>query len=382
MRRTPRVLAVCVAGFLLALGSVGDTRAGNSAERCCLEPVNGDCKARITKVRFDQDRNKCVEYIYDGCGPVVPFDDIEECQALCEAGEGIRLDEIRRIDDRPYAVVEVEYPKSWPDEPAFSVSVNGQPADMRWAGGGYSGETQNASFQVFTGAKPVREVRVTSSVDGKQYEAKVDLNWSFPAIALLLDRPGNRDALFEDAELRFFLFKAQDLSILHNGKALVTEPLDGIVRHGEVSRVKPPWQDGLNIITLVATAADGSRIDHEYSFVFLGNGRMAKGETANVIFGFPGSRSGPFFRVGMAGDAVTMEPEALSVINGAKIDTPDSQGWLLDGQVLRRSIAGSAPGDATVLFFEKPHFRMPETLVREFRIRVTDRGPAEGGEQR
>ena len=377
MMRTRRVFAVYVVGLLLAIGSVGETQADNLAERCRLEPVNGNCKALITKARFDQNQKKCVEYFYDGCGPVVPFDDIEECQALCEVGEGIRLGEIRRIDDRPYAVVEVEYPKSWPDKLTFTVSVNGQPADMRWAGSGHSIEAQNASFLVFMGDKPVREMRVTTSVDGKQYEANVDLHWSFPAMALLLDRPGNKDALFEVAELRFFLFKADNPTVHHNGKALVPKPVDGIVRHGQVWQVTPAWQDGLNNITLVATATDGSKLERAYSFVFLGGGCLAKGETANVIFGFPGSRSGPFFRVDVAGDAVAIEPEALFEINGAKINTPDPQGWLFSEQVLTRKIIGSAPGDATVLFFEKSHFQLPETLVREFRIRVTNRNPAE-----
>ena len=378
MRRARHVLVVFVAGFLLAMGSVGETRADHLAERCRLIPVDGKCKALISKAYFDQKRNKCAEYFYDGCGPVVPFNDLAECQAHCEVGEDIRLTKIRQVDDRPYAMVKVEYPKSWPDILTFSVSVNGQPADIRWVDGGGSGETQNASLQVFMGEEPIREVRVATSVEGKQYETGIDRQWLFPAMALLLDRPGNKDALFEDADLRFFLFKAHDLNIHHNGKALVPELIDGIMRHGGVWQVKPVWHDGLNTITLVATAADGSRLERKYTFVFLGNGRLVKGETANVIFGFPGSRSGPFFRVDVAGDAVAIEPEALFEINGAKIDTPDSQGWLVDKQILTRKIVGSVPGDATVLFFETPHFREPETLVREFRVRVIDRDSTKG----
>ena len=386
MKHARRVLIGFVAGLLWMAGWLGNVQADDLARQCRLEPVNGSCKARITKAKFDQKRKKCVAYSYDGCGSVVPFDDLEKCQVLCETAEDIRLAEIRRIKDRPYAVVEVEYPKSWPDGLSFAVSVNDQPADTRILGGGYSTKAKNVSLEVYMGEKPVRDVRVTASHNARLYEAGIDLQWSFPAMVLLLDHPGTADALFDATTLRFFLFKADDLTIHHNGEVLATKPVDGIVRHGHVRQVTPAWRDGLNTITLIATAANGSRLERNYTFVFLGGGRLTQGETATVIFGSPGSRSGPFYRVDVAGDSVTMEPETLFEVNGAKFDTPDSQGWLVDTQVLTRKIVGSALGEATVLFYETPHFREPERLVREFRLRVVERdlseGPTKGKEPR
>jgi hypothetical protein len=378
MRHARRVFVAFVAGVLLATGSVGKVQATDLAERCRLEPVNGSCKARITKARFDQNRKKCVKYAYDGCGTVVPFNDLDKCQALCEVGEDIRLAKIRRIDDRPYAVITVEYPKSWPDELTFSVLVNGQPTDIGWVGSGYSRKTKNATLQAFMGDKPVRDVRVTTVVDGKRYGAGIDLHWSFPAMALLLDRPGNRDAVFDDAALRFFLFKAHTLRVHHNGKPLVPKPVDGIVRHGEVRQVTPAWRDGLNTVTLTTTAADGSRLERSYTFVFLGGGPLVKGETANVVFGYPGHRGGPYFRIDVDGDAVTMEPSRQT--KDMKIVRPGPRGWLFNGQVLTRKIIGSAPGEATLKFFETPAYREPERRVREYRIRVVERDPEKGKE--
>jgi len=55
--------------------------------KCRLVPVNGHCKAMIAKYYFDQKTGRCLEYIYDGCGPVVPFDTLDECRALCESVE-------------------------------------------------------------------------------------------------------------------------------------------------------------------------------------------------------------------------------------------------------------------------------------------------------
>lgn len=53
-------------------------------EKCRLTPVNGYCKAMLDRYYFDQKSGLCKKYIYDGCGPVVPFDTLEECRALCE----------------------------------------------------------------------------------------------------------------------------------------------------------------------------------------------------------------------------------------------------------------------------------------------------------
>ncbi|MDD2337170.1 MAG: BPTI/Kunitz-type proteinase inhibitor domain-containing protein [Geobacteraceae bacterium] len=56
----------------------------NLPDKCLLVPVNGSCKAMIEKYFFNQKTGRCAEYIYDGCGSIVPFDTLVECQALCE----------------------------------------------------------------------------------------------------------------------------------------------------------------------------------------------------------------------------------------------------------------------------------------------------------
>ena len=58
--------------------------AGELPKPCRLQPVNGRCKAMIEKFYVDQTTGKCTQYFYDGCGPVVPFDTLDECRQLCE----------------------------------------------------------------------------------------------------------------------------------------------------------------------------------------------------------------------------------------------------------------------------------------------------------
>jgi hypothetical protein len=52
--------------------------------RCSLSPVGGPCKALFTNAYFDKQTNSCQEFIYGGCGGVVPIADLEACKRICE----------------------------------------------------------------------------------------------------------------------------------------------------------------------------------------------------------------------------------------------------------------------------------------------------------
>ena len=52
--------------------------------RCSLEPVGGPCKALFTNAYFDKQTKSCQEFIYGGCGGIVPFADLAACKRICE----------------------------------------------------------------------------------------------------------------------------------------------------------------------------------------------------------------------------------------------------------------------------------------------------------
>lgn len=56
------------------------------SERCFLEPEAGPCKAYIPKYYYDTEVKKCKEFIWGGCGGVVPFNTLEECEQ-CKCSE-------------------------------------------------------------------------------------------------------------------------------------------------------------------------------------------------------------------------------------------------------------------------------------------------------
>lgn len=47
---------------------------------CHLEPDPGICLAYFPKYYFNRETGHCEEFIWGGCGGVVPFDTLEECQ--------------------------------------------------------------------------------------------------------------------------------------------------------------------------------------------------------------------------------------------------------------------------------------------------------------
>ncbi len=54
-----------------------------STNQCELEPDPGLCKAYFPKYYFDDETQTCQEFIYGGCGGVVPFDTMEDCTQQC-----------------------------------------------------------------------------------------------------------------------------------------------------------------------------------------------------------------------------------------------------------------------------------------------------------
>ena len=50
---------------------------------CSLKPDVGGCKAYFPKYYYDAETQKCKQFIWGGCGGVVPFETLEECQDTC-----------------------------------------------------------------------------------------------------------------------------------------------------------------------------------------------------------------------------------------------------------------------------------------------------------
>jgi hypothetical protein len=80
-----RLVRSWIFSFVVLCCSVPLSHGDPLPEKCMLVPVNGECKAMMVKYFFDRKSGRCAQYFYDGCGPVVPFETLGECRALCES---------------------------------------------------------------------------------------------------------------------------------------------------------------------------------------------------------------------------------------------------------------------------------------------------------
>ena len=72
-------LGFCVSILLTCFISCADDDKKNSDHPCGLIPDSGPCEAAIVRYYFDQEEQKCTEFIWGGCDGVVPFETLEEC---------------------------------------------------------------------------------------------------------------------------------------------------------------------------------------------------------------------------------------------------------------------------------------------------------------
>lgn len=362
MRRTANILFAALAG-VLATAAAG---AAELPERCRLVPVNGACKALIDRVYFDVGGKKCRTYFYDGCGPVVPFEEIEDCRKLCETGAALRLGQFSRVPDRPFALFDLEYPKDWTETPAFTVRFAGREVPSRTVGGGASPEANMTTLEVFMGTEPGTSIEIEAQSGAARDSVKSEFHFVPRPLLLLLGHAGNDEALLEPAKLDFLAFKTGTPAVRLDGAPQPLERVAGSTGMAELWRAAVAWKPGRNVVTVEATGADGKVIAREYSFVDLTGGELAFRQKANLAYGVPGSRSGPFYEVESSGDAV-----ALGAPGEASIDALDSDGWPTKASLLMREIVGAAPGAAVLRIVEKPHFLQPERIVREIRLQVS-----------
>jgi hypothetical protein len=56
-------------------------------KKCSLKPETGPCKAFFKKYYYDTGSKTCKSFIWGGCGGVVPFDTVEDCNKTCLAAQ-------------------------------------------------------------------------------------------------------------------------------------------------------------------------------------------------------------------------------------------------------------------------------------------------------
>ncbi len=77
-------LASFILPFIILLLVVQVEQDSVKPDRCTLVPDAGHCRAAFPKFYFEKNEKKCKQFIWGGCGGVVPFNTLEECEQQCE----------------------------------------------------------------------------------------------------------------------------------------------------------------------------------------------------------------------------------------------------------------------------------------------------------
>jgi hypothetical protein len=285
------------------------------------------------------------------------------------AASGPRIAEVRPASDLPYLIVEVEYPRGGA-ELRFTFEADGRPAPSRALSVGSEPTTLQATYLVYPGAA-CQQLVARWGEGAEERTAPAAPAWAAPTSAVLLGRLGDREALLQPAELEFQVFPPAVASFLHDGAPLLPRRVEA-GGPGQRLRISPPWHPGLNEIRMVVAGPAGTR-ERAFTFVLLEEGGLAPGDTARLVYGEVGSKSGPFYRLTTEGEAVVVAGEGFG-----KLATVDD-GWIFDSQVLVAKLEAKKAGPSTLRIERKGSFLFGEyEPVGEHRIRV---GAAGGGEK-
>ncbi len=74
-------LAVVFSGCMTSVAV--DKKDKKLDARCLKKPKTGRCRGRMTRYYFDNENSTCKEFIWGGCGGVVPFDTLKDCESSC-----------------------------------------------------------------------------------------------------------------------------------------------------------------------------------------------------------------------------------------------------------------------------------------------------------
>lgn len=332
-------------------------------ERCALTPDGGPCKGLFTKYYYDAATGACREFTYGGCEGVVPFESDPECREACWTTEGFHVAESAVKPPLPYGYFDAQYPRSL-KAPKFSIAVNGKPAKFRMTSGGGGADKQTATFEVVLGEAERKEVALTAAEGKTKLEAKAFMVWDPPSICEPLGRLGRDEALFAVEPLRFYTNRMIGAEVSFNGKDTPVVEAAAPDGQGMILTVAPEWAAGRNTMEILATDKSGEPVKMEYSFLNLTGGKVARGEVFALDYGYPGSKSGPFFSFKAEGAAVTLTDTAEVAVH--KLDETLLS---FENRLIVKTTAAET-GAGKILIFKKEHFTQDAALDREIALEV------------
>ncbi|MBP1748067.1 MAG: hypothetical protein H6Q52_606 [Deltaproteobacteria bacterium] len=292
------------------------------------------------------------------------FANAEQSLAPNEQSDTVRIMSVEPAANGIYAVVSLEYPKSWGDDAKFMVEVNGKSMRARKISGGFSSDRNMTDLMFFPKQAGKQNITVRTMIKGRNIQSKSTFDWKQVPLIAMMGHTGDREMLMgKDKQLTVAVANIMDVRVSFNGKDIYGKLSGSDI---QTRSLDPAWRQGKNILTVSANKFDGSLIVKNFTFFYPAeNGILHPGETAVFYYGKEGSRSGPFYDVKIGGDALTPVSDVRT-----NVLSMDNDGWLVSDPMLGKEFRAQKPGSAVIRIFIKPHFLEKMKLDRELTVTV------------
>lgn len=263
-----------------------------------------------------------------------------------------------------YVHLEVELPCDHTDF-RERFTVNGQAAAFQPLGFASGSGRCTRDYAVYVGPPGKKEVRLEIAAGDRRLFAATALDFRSKGAIVLLDRvPG--EAVLEPGEWRFWVYFVQDLAVRVNGREV---PFDlkptPVSPHHALLSLRPKLQPGPNLVAVAGKGLAGEAVRLECP-TYLVNDRQVKLHHEILLpYGYLGSKSGPFFRLEVAGEALQAGERLDLEQAGLKEDA-----WFYAKRIFLKKLKAVKTGEAVLKFYEKSWFTNPYECRRTLHLRV------------
>lgn len=263
-----------------------------------------------------------------------------------------------------YIHLEVELPCDLAD-PREQFTVNGQTVAFQPLGFSSGTGRCTRDYAVYVGPPGKKKVDLQIAAGDRRFSTSTTLEFSSKGAIVLLDRVPE-EAVLEPGEWRFWVYFVRDLAVRVNGKEVPFElKPTPVSAHHALLTFRSELRPGSNLITVTGRGLNGATVAVECSTYYVKDRQVKLHDEILLPYGYLGSKSGPFFRLDIEGEAFKGGERLDLEQAGLKDDA-----WFYARRILVKRLKAVKPGEAVLKFYEKSWFTNPFALQRTLLLQV------------
>ncbi|MGE5557353.1 MAG: hypothetical protein ACM3WV_01935 [Bacillota bacterium] len=269
-----------------------------------------------------------------------------------------KIEPVKSFGEPPYVTVDLKYPEAWGDG-TLQFFVNREKAVHMATGGGSGGGFRSVSCVLYVGEPGKKKIEAVFASAVKRSRAIKSFNFRSDGDILLVNHAAGA-AMFEIKPLSFRTYFVTNMKVFLNGTAIMFESkYDHIMKGCASLNVIPALRQGNNMLEITGRRPDGRECRKKFPLFYIRDGRVKAGETFRLGYGYEGSRSGPFFKLEIAGESLV--PDGDSVVERCPVLLENN--WIGMNSIFFQSLKAEKAGNAIIKILRKNHFRDKEYAV-------------------